>query len=56
MVSESNLIAKIERLRIELGRLVLEYGIGSPQVLVMSQHLDKVLNQYYKITNKKQSK
>lgn len=55
MVSENDLMAKIEQLRIELGRLVLKYGIHSPQVLVMSQQLDEVLSQYYKKVLNKES-
>jgi len=55
MLSEMELVAKIEQLRIELVLLTLKYGIGSPEVLKKSQHLDEALNQYYHFTFRKAS-
>jgi len=56
MLSETELMARIELLRTKLGQLVLKYGTRSSEVLAMSQHLDEVLNQYYRLTIKKESK
>ncbi len=55
MLSEMELVARIEQLRTELVLLALKHGLGSPEVLKKSQHLDEALNQYYHFTFHKAS-
>ena len=43
-----NLWCKIERLRQRMHVAALEKGISHPDVLMVSQRLDKVINEFYK--------
>ncbi|MGI6469433.1 MAG: aspartyl-phosphate phosphatase Spo0E family protein [Syntrophomonadaceae bacterium] len=44
-----DIIAKIEELRIELAKLGEEKGLKHPDVISLSQQLDNLIIQYYRI-------
>lgn len=52
MQNKKEIIEKIEEMRRRLDQLVKEYGVGSPEVLTMSQQLDEALNQYYQLVRR----
>jgi len=41
------LLCKIECLRLEMHVIALQKGISHPYVLLVSQRLDKVINEFY---------
>lgn len=49
---EMNIIHRIEELRLELNALGAEKGLKDPQVIKLSQRLDKLINEYYKLTQR----
>jgi len=50
------LLKQIEELRRMLEEMVAEKGTTDPEVVVASQMLDAVLNEYYRLLRKKQKK
>lgn len=44
-----DIVKKIEALRSELHRIVAEKGFQNPEVLRLSQALDKLINEYYRL-------
>jgi hypothetical protein len=51
MSEVSNILRKMEELRTEMHLLVKAKGFKAPEVLLISQELDKVLNEYKDICN-----
>ncbi len=51
---EKRLLKKIEALRKRLNRYGLTHDLVDEEVVHMSQQLDNLLNQYYRIANYKQ--
>ena len=43
-------LARLEQLRAALERLVVEKGLGHPDVLNVSQQVDEALNEYNRLT------
>lgn len=47
-----NLWCKIETLRQKMHEIALEKGISHPDVLLSSQRLDELINQFYKVATR----
>ncbi|WP_369690663.1 Spo0E family sporulation regulatory protein-aspartic acid phosphatase [Neobacillus fumarioli] len=52
-VIKDDLISLIEKKRVELIQVAARYGLTSSAAIRYSQELDKLLNEYNKINNKK---
>nr|WP_066369775.1 aspartyl-phosphate phosphatase Spo0E family protein [Neobacillus fumarioli] len=50
---KDDLISLIEKKRVELIQVAARYGLTSSAAIRYSQELDKLLNEYNKINNKK---
>ncbi len=51
MSDVTTVLRKIEELRTEMHLLVKDKGLKAPEVLLISQELDKVLNEYKDLCN-----
>lgn len=47
-----DLVSEIEKKRREMEDLALEKGLGSPEVLKVSEELDQLLNQFQKVSQR----
>ena len=48
-----SILTEIELLRYVMEKLGLDKGIDNPDVIVLSQKLDRLLNKYYKACHRK---
>ncbi|HWP98690.1 MAG TPA: aspartyl-phosphate phosphatase Spo0E family protein [Syntrophomonadaceae bacterium] len=48
-----SVVQRIEDLRNELHKLVIDKGFQDPQVIGLSQKLDRLINAYYKLESMK---
>ncbi|MDP2858298.1 MAG: aspartyl-phosphate phosphatase Spo0E family protein [Bacillota bacterium] len=46
-------LVKLERLKVEMERLVAEKGIDHPDVLALSQQADEALNEYNRLMRRR---
>jgi stage 0 sporulation regulatory protein len=53
MTTEEKLIKKIEELRLPLNEITKEKDLSDPEVVIASQMLDAVLNEYYRLLKRK---
>jgi stage 0 sporulation regulatory protein len=53
MTTEEKLIKKIEELRLALNEITKEKELSDPEVIIASQMLDAVLNEYHRILKRK---